>query len=108
MATVPVSVAAVVVTEVGGAVVAVGGPPAVRTTSWGGFAPASRELKLTPSVDVVARSKLNVPAPVTNGVTSSCTQLLGGAVASVDSAAVVRAGRVFQVMPVSVQPLPVP
>ena len=56
-----------------------------------------------PSLEVVARLKLNVPLPPTNGVTSNSTQLLAAIAALSSWAALVRGGLVDQVIPVSDQ-----
>jgi hypothetical protein len=54
-----------------------------------------------------ARTKLNVPLPPTSDVTLYSTHVLDAMAPLLSFAPLVRAGRLFQVMPVSVQLLPV-
>ena len=56
-----------------------------------------------PSLDVVARLKLKVPFPPTNGVTSNSTQVLAVIAPLSSRAALVRDGLVDHVIPVSDQ-----
>src|SRR3954453_6542555 len=81
-------------------------PEDVSTTSCGAFEP-SRELKSTPSVDVPARAMLYVPAPGINDVMSKVAHVPVESAPASATPLPVRAGRLFQVIPVSVQPLPV-
>jgi hypothetical protein len=83
-----------------------GGPPAV-TTSSGRLPAASRALKSTPSEEVPARRRLTVPLPVTNGVTSYSTHVLTAIAPLSSRAALVGAGLLAHVRPVSVHPVPV-
>lgn len=83
------------------------GPDANVSTSCGGEAP-SRELKVTPFVLSGRSTKSKVPLPVTYPVTLYSAQVLAVAVPRLKSTPVVGAGRLFQVMPVSVQVLLVP
>lgn len=86
-------------------VVDVVGAPVV-TTSWGPFV-CSRDLMSAPSDPLVFdTTKANVPFPVTTPVTSNSTHDELGSLGSVPTRATL-AGAVFQVMPFSVQPVPV-
>src|SRR6266508_4573095 len=80
--------------------------PASMTTSWGGWLPW-REEKTTPSVLSAASTKLTVPLPVTADVTLYSTHVPALIAPLLSSAPLVREGRLFQAMPVSVQEVPV-
>ena len=80
--------------------------PASVITNWGGWLPW-REEKVTPSVLSAASTKQNVPFPATKAVTSYSTQDPALMFPLLSTAPLVRAGRLFQVMPVSVQDVPV-
>src|SRR6266550_7522170 len=82
--------------------VGVGTGPVVMT-SWGALV-VSRDRKLTPSwLDVVRRNAVD-PFPATLAVTSTSTQPVFD-VAGMVAARAPAAGAVFQVTPISVQPL---
>jgi hypothetical protein len=76
------------------------------TTSCGGWLPC-RDEKITPSVLSAASTKLNVPLPVTADVTLYSTHVPPLTAPLLSSAPLVREGRLFQVMPVSIQDEPV-
>jgi hypothetical protein len=79
-----------------------GEPPASVTTNCGGWLP-SRDEKTTPSVLSAASTKLNVPLPVTADVTLYSTHVPALIAPLLSSPPLVREGRLFQVMTVSVQ-----
>src|SRR4051812_7191575 len=87
---------------------AVGGPVSttapVSSTSEGSLDP-SREPKSIPSVDVPARAKLYVPLPVTSAVTFHSTHAPLAIAALSSCGSPVLAGRLPQLIPVSVQAL---
>src|SRR5215210_4910178 len=74
------------------------------TTSSGAFTP-SLELRSSPSVEVPASTKLNVPLPVTREVTSNSTHAPPGTLALSLVGGLVRAGRVDHVMPPAPPPV---
>ena len=75
--------------------------PASMTTSWGGWLPW-REEKTAPSVLSAASTKLKVPFPDIREVTLYSTQVFVLILPLLSSTPLVRAGRLFQVIPVSV------
>src|SRR5512142_1166596 len=75
-------------------------------TSCGGRLP-SRAENLTLSLLSPASTKLYVPFPATRVETSYSTQVFFGMAPLLSTAPLVRAGRLLQVSPVSVQVLPV-
>jgi hypothetical protein len=83
------------------------GPEAKVSTSWGGELP-SRESNLMPSLLSGNNTKLYVPFPVIEAVRLYSAQVLAVAAARLAIAPVVAAGRLFQMIPVSVQVLSVP
>jgi hypothetical protein len=93
------------VVVVGASVVVVGGDAAVTTSS--GLYDCSRDFRSAPSDPFgFASTKAKVPLPVTALVTSNSTQRLAGRPAALATTAPF-AGAVFQVMPFSVQTVPV-
>src|ERR1044071_3496436 len=76
------------------------------TTNCGGLLP-SREENITLSLLSPPRTKLYVPLPATRDVTSYSTQVLVAILPWLPIAPLVSAGRLFHVIPVSDQLLPV-
>src|SRR2546423_1769813 len=79
---------------------------AVRMMSWGRLATVapSGELKKAPSVvGVGPTTRVTLPSPLTSGVTSHSARVPAGRAPTSAVAVSARAGRVFQVRPVSVQ-----
>jgi hypothetical protein len=83
------------------------GPVMVDITSCGGGLP-SREVNLTPSALSGCNKRLYVPLPVINAVRSNSIQVPVSTAPILAITFVVGAGRLFQVIPVSVQLLSVP
>ena len=82
------------------------GPSDNVSTNCGGWLPW-REEKVAASVLSAARTKLNVPFACTHAVTSYSAQVLVLILPLLSSAPLRRPGRVFQVIVVSVQEIPV-
>src|SRR5215211_6052136 len=78
----------------------------IVNTSSGRLAAFSRELNSTPSVDSPASTKLRTPKVFTSDVTLYSTHAPDGIVALLSAPPLMRAVRLFQLMPVSVQLLP--